>query len=176
MVIFPFPARQQEIAEGLGQLFFFDQLGIVKNADRIKPPRRQDAVGFEKLSGKFSRGRRHELVEDSFRLENQLRSFVAFDDISAGLSDAPFVKRSFQDASGRSAPIVHSNAVFFLERIVDDLHGLRRHGGIDHHLAFFLGRIDVDRLSEKREGPGNRNRKCQNENISASRSFQHPHG
>src|SRR5688572_33018190 len=115
---FPSPARQQKIAKSLGQFFFFDQLSIVKNADRIKPPRRQDAVGFEKLLGEFSRGRRHELVKDSFRLENQLRSFVAFDDISASLPDAPLVKRPLQDASGRSAPIVHSDAVLLFERII----------------------------------------------------------
>jgi hypothetical protein len=153
---FSFPARQQEIAKSLGQFFFFDQFSIVKNADRIKPPRCQDAVGFEKLLWEFSRGRRYKFIEDSFRLENQLRSFVAFDDISAGLPDAPLVKRPFQDAGGRSAPIVHSDAVLLFERIVDHLHGLRRHGGVDHHSGFFLRSIDVDRLGKKRHEPGHR--------------------
>src|SRR5688500_14450950 len=93
---FPSPPRQQKIAKGLGQVFVIDQISIVTNADRIKPPRRQDAIGFEKLLGESSRGRRYELVEDAFGLANQLRSFVAFDDIGAGLPDAPLVKRPFQ--------------------------------------------------------------------------------
>jgi hypothetical protein len=49
-----FPARRQEIAEGLGQLFFLDQFSVVKNADGIKPPRRQNAVCFDKLPRDFA--------------------------------------------------------------------------------------------------------------------------
>ena len=131
------PFGIEQIGIGLGQLFLFDQLGVVGASENVQARSNPLLVGADGLWNQIDQVRRLALLQQFFTRQNlQLRT-VGFEDVYFIAFGTRFQQATLQDLFRTAAPHFRLDTITLLKGAGQRANVIHGHRGVDAQLTFF---------------------------------------